>query len=52
MGFKATIIGGAGGMGQWFAGHLSSLGVEVCLSDLNSLVAKNFADNYGYEYKE
>ena len=39
-------------MGQWFAGHLSSLGVKVCLSDINSLVAKNYAGTYGYEYKE
>ena len=52
MGFKASIIGGAGGMGQWFAGHLSNLGVEVCISDIDSCRAKEIAQRYGYQFSE
>lgn len=50
MGFKASIIGGAGGMGQWFAKYLSFLGYEVGISDFFSDRAKEVANNFGYKF--
>ena len=49
MRFKASIIGGAGGMGQWFARHLSHLGYRIKISDVDTDRMKELANIFNYQ---
>jgi len=52
MGFKASIIGGAGGMGRWFARHLSHLGYRIKISDVDTNRMKELANIFNYQHSK
>lgn len=48
----ATIIGGAGRMGAWFAGFLKKNGYRIIICDNNSRTARHLARNKGFLFLE
>jgi prephenate dehydrogenase len=46
----ATVIGGAGRMGAWFANFLKGAGYQVVISDTNGQLAEELARKQGYLY--
>ena len=48
----ATVIGGAGRMGSWFAGFLRKNGYRIIISDSNKHLARNLARKEGFQFLE
>lgn len=48
----ATVIGGAGRMGAWFADFLRKKGYRIIISDNNSRLGKKLARNRGFRFVE
>jgi prephenate dehydrogenase len=46
----ATVIGGAGGMGAWFARFLRKKGYTIIISDTNTRIGTKMARNRGFQF--